>query len=81
MRTGSVRKPAQQEPGVEGRQLAAEIGIDLGSDLADELGSTRDDACHHVPVAADIFRGGMDDEVDAESERLLEDRALPSCCR
>jgi hypothetical protein len=69
---------ADQQPGVERRQLAAEIGIGFGLDARDHLLRAGDDAGHDVAVAAEIFRGRMDDEIDAERQRPLEERACPA---
>ncbi len=39
---------------------------------------SRDDARHHVAVAAEIFRGRVQDEVDAHGDRPLEHRRRPA---
>ena len=40
-----------------------------------------DDAGHHVGMPAEVFRGGVEHDVDAEGDRPLQDRAWPRSCR
>ncbi|ENN88124.1 hypothetical protein RHSP_39106 [Rhizobium freirei PRF 81] len=63
---------ADQKPCVEGRKLAAEIGIGLGLQPRDHLLRACNDAGDHIAMTTEIFGGGMDDEIDAELQRLLE---------
>ena len=78
MRAGRVRRPRSSSQPSKGDELGAEIGQHLAPDPVDELAPAGDDAGDHIAMAADIFGGGVDDEVAAERYRLLEDRRRPA---
>ena len=85
MRPHADRQRAQaadQQPGIERRRACRRDRDRLRARMR-PISSLRagDDAGHHVAVAAEIFRGRMDDEVDAERRAAAGRSASPSCCR
>ena len=61
---------------VVGRRVIAELRRDL-TDLRKARLGTDGEAHHHVGVADDVFGAGDDRDVDAELERLIEERRGP----
>ena len=62
-------EPAQREVAVHRRGDRAEFLVDAASDLVDEVGLPDDHASDEVAVPVDVFRGAVNDDVDADRER------------
>ena len=71
-------QPADQQPGIERRQLGAEIGEGQVVDPRQQGPAAGQRAGHHVAVAAEILGGRMQHQVDAVLDRALEDRRSPA---
>ena len=74
MRQGQGADATQDEPAIEGRRDGAGSALD-GSDFFEKraLFFRDDGTAGDVAMAANVFRGGMNDEIGAEIEGALDD--------
>ena len=68
IRISSVFRPRR----IKNEQIAGHVLQAEHPHLAAEFGGAYHEACDHVPVAVEVFRGGMHHHVGAQPQRILQ---------